>query len=300
MNDLFTIARKDGSGAIIWSEDQKRFIIQEYQEKDNTLKAIAEMFHVRPESIRNLLRRGNIEITNKKIRDYPRNSDFFDTINTPQKAYWLGMFYADGTVGRNNNAITITLKDKEHVEKFKMAINAVNNKICDIIDTRFSSVCHNYSFAIHDEKLHQGLIKAGVLPNKSYEQFGLPDLTNKYMRHFIRGYYDGDGGLSYSIREPYSKSTFTISFTGNAMFLSELKKYLNRDYISLHQNSVSKITYQFAMGGRQQVLSFLNWLYLDTDESIRLTRKYNKYIELLNYKAIHPRTRKCEVWPSID
>ena len=68
MTNLFTIARKNKSGAISWSEDQKRFIINEYQVKDNTLKTLAKMFHVRPESIRNLLRKEGIKITNKKIR----------------------------------------------------------------------------------------------------------------------------------------------------------------------------------------------------------------------------------------
>lgn len=301
MNDLFTIARKDGSGAIIWSEDQKRFIIHEYQDKDNTLKAIAEMFQVRPESVRNLLRKENIEITNKKIRNYPRNSNYFNDIDTSEKAYWLGLFYADGTIEKNGNQIALSLKDKEHVEKFKNAINAFNNKIVEIKDNRFSKICYLYEFTIRDKGLHDGLLQHGVLPNKSYQLFGLPQLSdNNLMRHFIRGYYDGDGGLSYKICEIISQSTFTVSLTGNFQFLTELKKFLNREKLSLSQNSVSKITYQFAMSGRQQVLSFLKWLYQDADESIRLDRKYNKYLELLHYEAPHPRTRTCEVWPAIE
>lgn len=302
MENLFTITRKDGSGVIIWSEDQKRFIINEYQEKDNTLKAIAEMFKVRPESIRNLLRKENIPITNKKTKGYPRNSNFFNIIDTPEKAYWLGMFYSDGSVKANSNQIVLGLKDKEHVEKFKQAIEAINNKIITIEDKRFSKICYRYDFSIHDKQLHDDLIKQGVLINKSYKNFGLPKLNDlNLMRHFIRGYYDGDGGLSYKINhENPSKSIFKVSFIGNKQFLTELKNFLNRDKISLCQNPVSKITYDFSMSGRQQVLSFLNWLYQDTNELIRLDRKYNKYLELSSYKALHPRTRKCEVWPTIE
>jgi len=37
----FTIARKNGSGAIVWSEDQIRYIISEYVDKDKTLKELA-------------------------------------------------------------------------------------------------------------------------------------------------------------------------------------------------------------------------------------------------------------------
>ena len=300
MTNLFTITRKDGSGVIIWSEDQKRFIINEYQNKNNTLKAIAEMFQVRPEAIRNLLRKENIPITNKQTQKYPRNSNFFDVIDTPQKAYWLGMFYADGCV-KKNNQITLGLKDLEHVEKFKQAIAAINNKIITIEDKRLNKIYYRYDFTIRDKQLHDSLIKQGVLVNKSYENFGLPQLLNlSLMRHFIRGYYDGDGGLTYKINyDCPSKSHFKVSFTGNQQFLNELKCFLNRDKISLQQNSISKITYDFSISGRQQVLSFLSWLYQDSDEFTRLDRKYNKYLELSSYEAPHPRTRKCEVWPTI-
>ena len=299
MENLFTITRKDGSGVIIWSEDQKRFIIEEYQVRDNTLTNIAKMFNVRMEAIRNLLRKEGISITNKKIRNYPRDSHYFDNINTPDKAYWLGIMYSDGTVGKKNE-VALGLKDKEHVEKFKLAIGAINHKISEVVDKRFSKPCYMYDFSIHDQGIYDGLVKYGVLNNKSYKIFGLPDIKDKdLMRHFIRGYYDGDGGLSYSIKDPFCKSTFSLSFTGNKQFLTELKGYLGLEKISLEQNSVSKITYQLKIRGRQQVLSLLEWLYKDTDEKIRLDRKYNKYIELSSYQAHNPRTLKSRVWPSL-
>lgn len=78
------------------------------------------------------------------------------------------------------------------------------------------------------------------MPNKSYLLFGLPKISSPtLMRHFIRGYFDGDGSLSYSI----AKERYQVSFTGNKLFLEELRHYLNRDNLSLQENSVSKITY---------------------------------------------------------
>lgn len=257
------------------------------------------MFNTRPESIRNLLRKEGIAITNKKMRHYPRDSHYFDIIDTPDKAYWLGMFYADGTLQKNTNQLAIYLKDKEHIEKLKTALHALNHKIIEVTDTRFNNLCKTYGFTIRDAGLYNGLLNHGVMPNKSYELFGLPKINNiNLMRHFIRGYYDGDGGLSYSIREPYYRSTFTISFTGNKQFLEELKTLLGLERLRLSQNSISKITYQFTISGRQQVLSFLEWLYQDSTDAIRLDRKYNKYIELLNCPAHNPRTSKMRVWPT--
>ena len=42
----FSIARKNNSGAIDWSEDQVHYIIEEYTKKDRTLKSIAQDFQV--------------------------------------------------------------------------------------------------------------------------------------------------------------------------------------------------------------------------------------------------------------
>lgn len=43
---LYTIARKPGTGAIIWSEDQKQYIKHKYVDEDKTLAEIAKEFQV--------------------------------------------------------------------------------------------------------------------------------------------------------------------------------------------------------------------------------------------------------------
>ncbi len=53
----------------------------------------------------------NVEIINKKIRNYPRNSNYFTNIDSSEKAYWLGFMYADGTVSSKTNTIALGLKD---------------------------------------------------------------------------------------------------------------------------------------------------------------------------------------------
>ena len=54
--------------------------------------------------------------------------DYFEIIDTEEKAYWLGFLYADGCVARKGNYYTIkidqALYDYEHVLKFKEAINS--------------------------------------------------------------------------------------------------------------------------------------------------------------------------------
>lgn len=267
----FTIARKEGTGAIIWSEDQKQYIKNEYVEKDRTLKELSAEFQVQPQSIRNLLRKLNVPITNKKIRDYPRNSKYFNRIDTHEKAYWLGMFYADGTVSSNSNKIALSLKDKEHVQKFQKSISAINNKIVAIEDTRFSKECVQYIFSINDKELHDALVRWGCVPNKTYTtELHFPNIPKEFYYDFIRGYFDGDGCIMFS----KSQNKYKLDWCGNFTFLTELKTILGKEKISLCQNSVSKITYNLRISGKQDVTRILQDMYKTSTEDARLIRKY--------------------------
>lgn len=268
--DLYTIARKQGTGAIIWSEDQKQYIKQEYVDKDRTLKSLASEFNVQPQAIRNLLRKMNVEIINKKIRNYPRNSNYFTNIDSSEKAYWLGFMYADGTVSSKTNTIALGLKDQEHVEKFKQAIGAYNNKISVVTDNRFSQPCIMYDFSIRDSQLHDDLIAWGCVSNKSYvEELRMPNINSEYIWDFLRGFFDGDGCITWS----KNNNRYTISWTGNKYFLQDIRKLCQKDKVSIEQNVKSKITYQFRLSGQQDVLRILTNMYKNATIDTVLERK---------------------------
>lgn len=265
----FSIARKNNSGAIAWSEEQVRYIIDEYTLNDRTLKSIARDFQVQPQSIRNLLRKNNITITNKKkISKYPRNSDYFETIDSPDKAYWVGMLLSDGSI-TNNYSVNLGLKDYEHIVKFKTAIGAINNKITTITDSRFSNICTTYRLSIRDRKMVADLSKYSIVPNKTYTNFGIPSISSEFIWDFIRGYFDGDGSIY------FTNNKYVISFVGNKTFLEELKHVLGKDKLSLCQNSVSLITYDLKICGKKDVIRILTSMYENSTEDIRLDRKYN-------------------------
>ena len=47
------------------------------------------------------------------------NENVFETIDSEEKAYWLGFLYADGSVtNRSDIDISLQLSDERHVEKF--------------------------------------------------------------------------------------------------------------------------------------------------------------------------------------
>lgn len=276
----YTIARKKDSGAIIWSEDQKRYIISEYIEKDRTLNSLAKEFCVRPESIRNMLRKEKIAIGNKKTIGYPRQSDFFKEIDSSEKAYWLGIMMSDGSIGKNNS-INLSLKDKEHIEKFRKAIGAINHKITVVEDTRWGKTCFTYRFSIKDKEMAQDLAKYGCVPNKTYIGFNFPSLNEKYIYDFIRGYFDGDGCIYFS----KDRKRCTLDWTGQQKFLQQLKVILQKESLSLCQNVKSKQTYDLRISGQKDVCRILHLMYDNSTEDIRLNRKYEKVLYFFSSKA---------------
>lgn len=142
----------------------------------------------------------------------------FDCIDTEEKAYWLGFMYADGYVCPTNNGVELSLKgsDKKHLEKFRAFLKcSLQVKTGDVTcNGRKFRRCRLY---LRNKHFHDSLIEKGCIPNKSLilrfpEQkiFSEPYL----LTHFIRGYVDGDGCLSYT-----KSGRLTIQIVGTSEFL---------------------------------------------------------------------------------
>ena len=77
-------------------------------------------------TVRNILKSNNITIkNNSEYRKYSINENYFDNIDSPNKAYILGLLYADGNVGLNNYIIQLALqsRDIDILNKIKEELN---------------------------------------------------------------------------------------------------------------------------------------------------------------------------------
>lgn len=128
--------------------------------------------------------------------------DYFDVIDTAEKAYWLGFLTADGCIHPTpshpeGGYLTIDLGtvDAGHLVKLKKAVGASRNvrKATKRSGTRIQSYA---TLAVGSYGLARGLVAHGLTPRKSatVEPWDGPaDL----MPHFWRGLFDGDGSLAY-------------------------------------------------------------------------------------------------------
>lgn len=152
---------------------------------------LAKEYSVSHKTISNIIDR-NGRPRMKGNQKYSVNEDYFKVIDNEEKAYWLGFMYADGYVIEKNQSkyAGILIKDLDHLIKFKKSINS-NNPI------KKATTKNNHCILISNLEFCENLIKQGCFPRKTYSII-FPTLREDLYRHFIRGFFDGDGSITCS------------------------------------------------------------------------------------------------------
>ncbi len=149
---------------------------------------------------------------------YLLNVNYFDTIDTEDKAYWLGFLMADGHLDHGRITIKLAFKDIEILENLKKCLDYTGNIKIEIRDTNFKKQSESAVLSIASVELVRKLSLYIPIGRKS-NLIRFPDLQEDLIIHFIRGYFDGDGYVV--------KTRSLIGFCGNPIFIEELKLLLN-------------------------------------------------------------------------
>nr|DAH00694.1 MAG TPA: endonuclease [Crassvirales sp.] len=235
----------------------------------NNIGIIAEKLNCCTANISKRLRKAGISIN----RDYSKrrkssreklyvDESYFKSIDTEDKAYFLGLMYADGSVSKNT--FYLKLKDEDIIQEFKKYLKA---------ETNIKIINNQYSLTICRQSMCNDLINQGCYINKT-ASIRFPFLDKKLMRHFIRGFYDGDGSLILNANRSHNCLNFT---SGSLEFLQQLQDNLKG--VSITNGGISKEknyeVWHLRYGGKQ-VHIILDWLY--NSSNLYLKRKYNKYL----------------------
>lgn len=219
-----------------------------------------------------------------------KNEDFFKKW-TPEMAYVLGFFTADGNMLKNKRGahfVTIEITDRDILEKIRNAIGS-NHKI-GIRKGNFPEK-DAYRLQIGSKEIFNDLLKLGITPNKS-KTIDLPLVPNKYFSDFVRGYFDGDGCVScgiYNRKDRKSKNYLLGSrfSTGSKIFAENLLKRI-REVMNITGGFVYK-----KKGGFDLVLSthdtkkLFEFMYKNSKNNLFLERKYNKFCKGLRLLESH-------------
>lgn len=224
---------------------------------------------------------------------YSINEKFFEIIDSKEKAYWFGFLCADGCV-RDDGVIEVSLQegDCHHIEKFKNILSSSHPIKHRVINNKHDVV----RFSFCSKKIANDLINNGCVPRKSLIlSFPKNSINNGIMSHFIRGYFDGDGGVHYSEHTYFNKNRnknylmykFVAYFSGNENFLCDLKQYLEGKNISVSKIYKDKRSNNCSIEikGKENLLRFYKYIYCDCYEN-KLDRKFVKFNNIFNNKDL--------------
>jgi len=150
------------------------------------------------------------------------NENYFETIDTNEKAYWLGFLYADGYIGNKNEKLQICLsvKDESHLDKFIICIGSELS--CKRYYGPYKTSGKQVHWYTKKRKIVNDLIKLGCTNKKSHT-IRFPKLnSHDFNCAFLLGYYDGDGSAT-----PFN----TKIACGNINFLKDIKKIFYIDNV---------------------------------------------------------------------
>lgn len=239
--------------------DKELFIkIKELYDNGIYTKEIDKILNLKSRTSQYILNKNNIALRHRGPKSKIGKEDFFDTIDSEVKAYFLGYIMADGNVSINNNQYSlkfhISIQDREIVDKFLEIINSSNK-------ATIREESQSYYVSLTSVHMCKRLMGLGVVPRKTGIEDISKDIPRNLIHHYLRGVFDGDGITDISKK----RSGFVGSINMISGILEELKEKLT----VFEAGKNKKVVY--FLGGKKFSKKLYNYLY--DEATIWLERK---------------------------
>ena len=259
-----------------------------YTNKNLSTVKIGNEFNCSNKPISKVLEKYGIPRTGVGIRKYNLNEHYFDVIDTPNKAYILGLFYADGYNSLDKQTIRLQLQytDKDILENIRHELNSEKPlkfiKCSDKVASNGFISKDMYQLEFYSSHICKTLEKLGMVQNKSLI-LTFPTLLDKSLySHFIRGYFDGDGSFCpHYTKKGWFQALATITSTES--FCNDCLEIIRNEtgigggiYDASSHNGITKI---ISISGTNQLKKFFKWLYKDAE--LYMKRKHDLYEQYL-------------------
>jgi len=218
-----------------------------------------------------------------------KNHDFFEKIDSEIKAYLLGYFIADGCVSiepkKNKKGeiysynkrmmLLVSVDDEEVIRYFQSYISPDTKIRYSNNQTGVIFRKPQCSIKISSKKIVEDLSKLNIHPRKTQDanfSFDFDLISKDLHNHFIRGFFDGDGGLvskGKSIQFCFTSLNFCKQIE---QLFQELNLSIN---ISLKKGK-NMVFYQLTInGGYSKIKIIKDYLY--ENANYYLKRKFDKF-----------------------
>lgn len=270
------------------NDKEKIELVEKYGTGQFTCRDLSKQYGITSQAISGLLTRRKVRVNNNQSqlqRKYSLDEDYFNKIDTEEKAYFLGLLYADGYNHEDRNTVVLSLidLDKTILDKFNKEISS--DKPLQIIKRKHKNPnwADNYRLSIISNRISSRLKELGCPQKKSFIiEFPNENILPRYLlRHFIRGYFDGDGSFStYLVKNKYK--AYNLCIVSTEKFCNSLANIVEKELslsssLEIRHKKRNNTTRQFRIGGRKQIYKFLDWIYQGA--TIFIDRKYQKYLQ---------------------
>lgn len=258
--------RDGGSYNVKHSEEIVKKIWGLYQEGYNTIE-ISAMLNLKRGVASSLLRKNGYSLNHRGPKSMIKNEEYFDEINSSDRAYFLGWIMADGNVsitdGQYSIKIHIAYRDRELIYKFLQHIQS-SNKVK--IKEGENPSCY---VSLTSRHMCESLMKYGIVPQKTGNEVFATQIPEKYKRDFIRGVFDGDGITDIS--------KYRSGFVGSYSLVNSILKELDEE-LTVFKTKSENIYY--FLGGKRFSRKLFKYMYDNTD--LYLERKYERMKTICN------------------
>lgn len=258
------------------SKNEEKYIIKNYYKK--TSKQLAKEIGCSKSLVSKVWKENNLK--GKGSYSYYYNQNYFNTINTSPKAYFLGFILGDGCVHNNiedNRQWTLNIsihpKDTKILEKFKEELETKKPLYKSLRDNH-----PNVTLQISSNKIYEDLFKYGIKERKSTEPTSIKNIPEKYEKDFLRGFFDADGSIYRN-----SFKYFVVNLSGNYEIMRYFSKLLIKYDITPHiykdeHKDYTINHYGLRIFSIEDVYKFMKLIYYKETE-FKLERKYNRFLK---------------------
>lgn len=223
-------------------------------------------------------------------KNRPEKENYFSIIDTANKAYFLGLLAADGTVYEGKIKIDLNTEDEDVLIKFQKEIgheNKLSHYSQEGIIFKGSDKVYTSDYkrlVISSHIMDKDLMKYGIVPNKTDRlDINLDLIPNEFMYDFLRGMIDGDGCISFNENSKTNYADLTL--TTSTIMANKIKDWLDKNcpyedhFVLTHRRKENQDNATLISTTKSYIKNILNLLYGNAE--VYMNRKYNKYLAFL-------------------